>query len=152
MNETTATDRPSDWTSDKWSTPPELVDRIAEEFGTFDLDPCAESHTAKASRFYTIDDDGLTQPWHGRVFVNPPYSDIRPWCEKAREETDAGRATVVVCLLPSATDTRWFHESVLPYAEVRFLQGRVRFIGWRGTPIPAPRTPSLLAIYRSEDE
>ena len=56
---------------------------------------------------------------------------------------------LVVSLLPGATDTGWFHQAVVAGgAEIRFLRGRVRFLGWDRTPIPSPRRPSLLAIYR----
>ena len=140
--------KPDGWTSDEWATPQAVIDRLVEEFGRFDLDPCARDHTAKAETYFTVDDDGLSRPWFGRVFVNPPYSKPRPWCEKANQETKRGNVDLVVMLLPAATDTRWFHESVLPDAEIRFVRGRVRFVGWEGTPIPAPKSPSLLAIYR----
>jgi phage N-6-adenine-methyltransferase len=121
---------------------------MAREFGPFDLDPAAQPHTAKASRYFTPDEDGLSRPWFGRVWLNPPYSKPRPWCEKAREETTNGNAEIVVMLLPASVDTRWFHEAVLPYAELRFIRGRVRFVGWEGTPIPSPKAPSIVAIYR----
>ena len=144
-----AVEKPEGWTSDKWATPWPLVEKLADEFGPFDLDPCAEHHTAKADRYYTMDEDGLQQPWVGRVFVNPPYSNPGPWCLRARQAVDVGEAEVVVMLLPAAVDTRWFHQLVLPYADLRFIQGRVRFLGWEGTPIPSPKSPSLVAIYRA---
>jgi phage N-6-adenine-methyltransferase len=123
---------------------------LEQEFGTFDLDPCAEHHTAKAECYYTIDEDGLQKPWFGRVFVNPPYSKPGPWCLRARQAVDSGEASLVVMLLPASVDTRWFHQLVLPYAQLRFIQGRIRFFGWEGTPIPAPKAPSIFAIYRPD--
>lgn len=137
---------PEGWTSDKWSTPPEMVRELESEFGAFDLDPCCEEHTAKAPTFYTR--DGVEQPWFGNVWLNPPYSNPTPWLMRARHATETGEAELVVALLPGATDTAWFHEQVLPFAELRFIRGRVRFYGWMGTPIGGPRWPSLLAIYR----
>jgi site-specific DNA-methyltransferase (adenine-specific) len=142
--------KPAGWTSDNWETPWPVVRDLEREFGPFDLDPCAQPHTAKAPAFYTVDDDGLRLPWWGCVFVNPPYSRIEPWCQRSIEMTAQGRVSVVVMLLPAAVDTAWFHDYVWPYAEVRFRRGRVRFLGWEGTPIPAPRTPSLFAIYRAD--
>jgi phage N-6-adenine-methyltransferase len=120
------------------------------EFGSFDLDPAAELHTAKAPHFYTIEDDGLKCPWFGRVWLNPPYSKPRPWLERAHRATSTREAEMVVALLPASVDTGWFHDAVLPYAELRFIRGRVRFLGWEGTPIPSPKAPSLVAIYRKE--
>lgn len=139
--------KPEGWTSDKWATPPSVVSELERRFGAFDLDPCCEPHTAKAPTFYTIDDDGLSKPWFGNVFVNPPYSKPRPWCDRARLATSTGEAQRVVMLLPCSTDTRWFHEAVWPFAELVFWRGRVRFHGWEGTPIPAPKSPSLIAVY-----
>jgi phage N-6-adenine-methyltransferase len=142
-------EKPAGWSSDQWATPWPLVREMEAELGPFDLDPAAEPQTAKAPRFYTIEDDGLTRPWFGRVWLNPPYSKPRPWLERAHEATSMGKADLVAALLPASVDTRWFHETVLPYAELRFIRGRVRFLGWEGTPIPSPKAPSLLAIYRS---
>lgn len=143
-----AHDRPAYWTSDEWSTPARLVREIAALYGPFDLDPCCRPETAKAPRFFTRDVDGLAHEWHGRVFLNPPYSKPAPWLEKSIEETQAGRAEIVVALLPVSTSTSWFHHLVLGCAELHFLRGRVRFIGWRGTPIGNPKTASVVAVYR----
>lgn len=144
-------DRPVGWTSDKWATPWNIVHALEEEFGPFELDPCCEPHTAKAPRYYTVDVDGLNQPWLGRVFVNPPYSDPRPWCERAVQSIDSGEADLVVMLLPAAVDTAWFHEVIWPRFELRFWRGRIRFLGWRGTAIASPRAPSMVAIIRSPE-
>lgn len=141
-------DKPEGWNSDKWATPWPVLNDLAERFGPFDLDPCCEPHTAKATSYYTIDDDGLSKPWFGRVFVNPPYSNVRPWCERALAMTQDGDVDVVVMLLPCATDVGWFHDLVWHHAELHFIRGRVRFLGWRGTPLPSPRAPSLVAVYR----
>lgn len=79
--------------------------------------------------------------WGTSTFVNPPYSDPGPWCEKAAIE--ARRGKTVVMLLRGDTSTRWFHEYVLPYAELRFIKGRLKFDGAH----PAPFA-SIIAIYR----
>lgn len=144
--------KPSWWTSDHWETPPKVMDVLVGEFGLFDLDPCCRRETAKAPSFHTEEDSGLAYPWRGKVFLNPPYSKPTPWLEKAIDETKGGRASIVVALLPVRTDTRWFHRLVLGCAEIRFVQGRIRWLGWQGTPIPAPKNPSMLAIYRSVAE
>jgi phage N-6-adenine-methyltransferase len=141
-------ERPEFWTSDEWSTPLDEVSRLAAEFGPFDVDVCARAETAKAPRFFTKADDGLSQEWRGRVWLNPPYSDPAPWLRKAIRETAAGRADVVVALLPASTDTGWFHDLVKHRAEVRFRRGRIKFLGWMGTPIGSPKAGSMFAIYR----
>jgi DNA N-6-adenine-methyltransferase (Dam) len=58
--------------SDDWPTDPAYMARLVERFGTFDLDPCATAENAKATRYFTREEDGLAQTWTGRVFVNPP--------------------------------------------------------------------------------
>jgi phage N-6-adenine-methyltransferase len=142
-------EKPEDWTSDDWSTPVELVRDLEEEFGRFQMDPCCRPETAKADKFYTRADDGLSKPWIGRVWMNPPYSDPGKWLRKAIEEVGR-KADLVVALIPAATDTRWFHNHVLGVAtEVRFIKGRIKFIGWMGTPIGSPKTGSVLAVYRA---
>lgn len=146
----TPTTRPAWWTSDEWETPQGEVDALEAEFGAFDLDPCAREDTCKAAEYYTKEDNGLLQPWYGKVFVNPPYSDPGPWCKKAVEEVASGRAALVVACLPAATDTAWFHDCVLPYAELRFRRGRIKFLGWMGTPIGSPKAGTIYAIYRKQ--
>lgn len=140
--------KPEWWTSDHWSTPANVVRELEVEFGKFDLDPCCRPETAKAQTFYTPEQDGLSKSWFGRVFLNPPYSKPAPWLRRAIEQTENGNCEIVVSLLPVRTDTRWFHELVKDKATLRFIQGRVKWIGWQGTPIPNPKDPSFFAIYR----
>lgn len=141
--------KPDWWTSDHWATPESLVSDLEKEFGPFDLDPCCRIETAKAPKFFTKKENGLCQSWHGRVFLNPPYSNPKPWLEKANAETRFGNAYIVIALLPVRTDTKWFHDTVLGHSEIRFIKGRIKWIGWKGTPIPNPKDPSMLAIYRA---
>lgn len=137
---------PSWWTSDEWETPPEFVAALEAEFGRFDLDPCARAETAKAEFYYTQEDDGLVQPWYGQVFVNPPYSKPGPWVEKAiGASLNPKRHTMIYLLLPAATDVGWFHDLVLPHCNVRFIRGRLRFLGWEGTPVGSPTAGNILA-------
>lgn len=136
-------DRPAWWTTDEWETPVAVVDAL----GTFDLDACCREETAKAEYFYTRAEDGLAQPWFGRVWVNPPYSCPRAWIEKAVAETQRDPTIRVVMLLPAAVDTTWFHDLVLPHADVQFVRGRIRFLGWHRTPIGSPKGGSLFAFF-----
>jgi site-specific DNA-methyltransferase (adenine-specific) len=143
-----APDRPTWWTTDEWETPPTIVEEYALEFGDFTLDACARAASAKAPFYYNLEQDGLAHPWSGRVWVNPPYSNPAAWVKKAAAEHRAGRTEVIVMLLPVAVDTGWFHDYVLPYAEVRFRRGRIKFLGWMGTPIGSPTAGNIIAIYR----
>jgi phage N-6-adenine-methyltransferase len=113
----------------EWPTPQWLVDQLAEEFGPFDLDPASTTENAKAPAYFTIVDDGLSQPWHGRVFCNPPYgkTSTSRWLAKARAEVDLGHAEWVVCLVPARVETAWWRECVVdPTVFVRVI-GRIRW-------------------------
>jgi site-specific DNA-methyltransferase (adenine-specific) len=120
---------------DDWETPKELFDKLDKVYH-FTLDPCATKGNAKCAKYYTKKDDGLAQSWkRERVFVNPPYGRrIGGWvrkCYKAAKVEDA----IVVALLPSRTDTLWFHGYVLnavgeeyaPYISIKFIRGRLKF-------------------------
>jgi site-specific DNA-methyltransferase (adenine-specific) len=114
--------------SEEWATPPAFFAALDAEFH-FTLDPCATRKNAKCSRFYTIEDDGLTQNWGGqRVFCNPPYGrKIGAWVRKAYEESRKP-GTLVVMLIPARTDTAYFHDYIYHKAkEVRFIRGRLHF-------------------------
>jgi len=114
--------------SDEWPTPQWLADALAAEFGPFDLDPAATADNAKAPLFYTKDDDGLSQPWKGRVFLNPPYGrQLTRWLAKARAEVAAGNAEIVVALVPVRTGTRWWAEAARDAALVLFWPARIKF-------------------------
>jgi phage N-6-adenine-methyltransferase len=111
-----------------WETPPEIFALLDKEFN-FTLDPCCVKATAKCETYFTPEDDGLAQSWEGHtVFMNPPYGrEIGPWMHKAAEESALNGLTVV-CLVPSRTDPKWWHDTVMQYnADVRFVRGRLKF-------------------------
>jgi phage N-6-adenine-methyltransferase len=122
----------------EWSTPAWLVAQLAAEFGPFDLDPAATAANAKAPVFYTAADDGLAQPWKGRVFMNPPYGrTIGRWIAKAQEEVAAGRAELVVCLVPARVDTSWWRTAAAAASLARIWPGRISFGGADPAPFPS---------------
>lgn len=130
--------------SDLWSTPQSLFDSLDREFG-FDLDVCAIPENAKTDRFYTPDQDGLSLPWDGVVWCNPPYGrQIGKWVERAFLFRSFG--STIVMLLPARTDTKWFHDYIYGHAEIRFLRGRLRF---GGVSTPAP-FPSMIVVFRPD--
>lgn len=140
--------------SDEWQTPDGLFMALDAEF-RFGLDVAATRQNAKVHPFFTKDDDALICDWRvgerGRVcWMNPPYSQCRAFIAKAAAE--AARGCTVVALVPSRTDTRWWHEHVWdrerhaarPGVEVRFLKGRVTFSGASaGAPFP-----SAVVVFR----
>lgn len=112
--------------SDEWSTPDDFYIKLNQKFN-FTLDPCASDENHKCDNYFTIKDDGLKQEWHGSVFVNPPYSDIKNWVKKAYEESKQNYCDRVVLLIPSRTDTSYFHDYISQAYEIYFLRGRLRF-------------------------
>jgi transcriptional regulator with XRE-family HTH domain len=98
-------------TSETWTTPKELLEPLYSVFGVFDLDPCSptsNSRTApvRAKVHYTEDDDGLSLPWFGTVFMNPPYGrSLSRWTAKASAEVEQGNTEVVIGLLPARPDS-----------------------------------------------
>lgn len=129
--------------TDQWATPQEFFNKLNAEF-VFTLDVAAQSENAKCKHFYTREQDGLKQVWKGRCFMNPPYGrEIGKWVEKAYISSKTS-ADLVVCLLPSRTDTKWFQDFILPHAEIRFIRGRLKF----GNSKNAAPFPSLIAIFK----
>lgn len=126
----------------EWATPKDFFDKLNEEF-SFTLDVCASHSNAKCAQYFTLEQNGLKQSWEGTCWMNPPYGrGIGEWIKKAYNSSKENGATVV-CLVPSRTDTKWFHEYVLQ-GEIRFIQGRLKF---NQSKTPAP-FPSMLVIFR----
>jgi site-specific DNA-methyltransferase (adenine-specific) len=153
---------------DDWETPQGLFDELNREFG-FTLDVCATLENRKCAAYYNKQINGLEQPWHKDIcWMNPPYGNpeypckpnckkkkcqergyhiteyipgIIDWVKKAYEESL--KEATIVCLLPARTDTRWFHEYIYGKAEIRFLQGRLKFVGAKNS---AP-FPSMIVVF-----
>ena len=146
--------------TDDWATPPDFFAKLDEEFH-FVVDVCASRENSKCNYFYATDVDGLKQEWANAAkgiaalrplllqhepyaaWMNPPYGrEIGKWVKKAHETALQG--VTVVCLLPARTDTKWWHDYVLPHAEVRFVKGRLKFGGSKN----AAPFPSAVVIFR----
>lgn len=115
-----------------WGTPKEIFNPIDKEFG-FTLDVCAIEANSKCSKFFSPEQNGLNQSWSNEVcWCNPPYGkEVVRWCKKALSESYNGATTVL--LIPCKTNTNWWHDYVIPYAEVRFIRGRIAFLYPDGT-------------------
>lgn len=129
----------------EWLTPPYLLDRLGE----FDLDPCSPVNRPwnTARHHYTVGDDGLRQPWFGRVFCNPPYDTplIVRFIRKCVEHRNA------IALTFARTDTRLFHELIFPYADtILFIRGRLRFYHVTGEQGGTAGAPSCLISFDKE--
>jgi phage N-6-adenine-methyltransferase len=128
----------------EWATPQDFFNAANAKYGPFDLDAAATAENAKCSRFYTEADDGLTQPWTGRVWCNPPYFRhvIDAWVKKGWEASQT-TAEVVVMLVRAATSTRWWHQYASK-GEVEFMARRLRF----GDAKSGAPFPSALVVFR----
>lgn len=99
--------------NDEWFTPEFVVDKVKKMLGHIDLDP-ASCKTANdlyinARKIYTKHDNGLDNPWNGKVFLNPPYSAklIKQFIDKAVTEYESGNAEEILILTNSSTDSIW---------------------------------------------
>lgn len=107
-----------------WETPQEFFDELDKEFH-FEIDVCATSSNTKCDQYYSPKSDSLNQAWLGVCWMNPPYGrGIGEWLKKAYESSLAG--STIVCLIPSRTDTKWWHDYVMQ-GDIRFIKGRLKF-------------------------
>ena len=125
--------------TDNWATPIELFNEL-DDMHQFDQDVAASLTNRLCDEWLGLDHpdeakrNGLTAEWVGHVWCNPPYGrGIKDWVLKASQHHD-----LVVMLLPARTDTRWFHEIVLPNADIEFIKGRLKFGNSKaGAPFPS---------------
>lgn len=128
--------------NDKWGTPKEMYDKLNAEF-KFNYDPCP-------IEWKEGDPDGLTTEWGKSTFCNPPYSNVAKWIEKASNESK--KEKVVVMLINAITDTKAFHKYIYNKAEVRFIQGRLKFVDYTDPLKPITKSPnvkaSMIVVFR----
>ena len=128
-----------------WETPQNLFNKLNDEFH-FTLDVCALPQTAKCKEYYTPEIDGLKQEWEGICWMNPPYGrQIGIWLKKAYEESLKG--ITVVCLIPSRTDTKYWHDYCMKSSEIRFVKGRLKF----GNSTNSAPFPSAIVIFNNDN-
>jgi len=130
---------------DEWLTPPEIVTSLGE----FDLDPCSPIvrpwDTAK--NYYTILNNGLLNPWHGRVWLNPPYgTGTSKWLARMVEHGNG------IALIFARVETRMFFDYVWDQADaILFIKGRLSFYHVDGTKGGTAGAPSCLIAYGSSN-
>jgi hypothetical protein len=138
--------RPNDGETVEWYTPPGVFAALGLEF---DLDPCAPPGGLPwipAARSYCVADDGLTQPWDGRVWMNPPYGrSTAAWMRRLAEHGDG------IALVFARTETEWWHEAVPCATVVCFIAGRLTFVASDGLPGTSNAgAPSALIAYGAD--
>ena len=117
-------------------TPKKIYDQLDKEFN-FDFDPCPNNP----------DFNGLLISWKKSNFVNPPFKDLKIWVKKAYQESLKNK--ICVMLLPVRTDTKIFHDIILPYADqIRFIKGRLKVEQYENS---AP-FPSMIVIFKKKEK
>lgn len=99
--------------SDGWYTPAWLVEKARAVLGGIDTDPAsceAAQSVVQATTYYTRNDDGLARSWHGRLWLNPPYSRTEPWTRKAMAAYASGAVPAALILTNAYTDTNWWQD------------------------------------------
>ena len=115
-------------------TPDPLFAWANERWGPFTLDAAASNANAKCEWFHTEEDDGLTQPWGGRVWINPPWAKIPLWTRRAAVEVYKQQRVDLVCmLLPLRNGTLWYRNAER-YARIHPISGRIKFGTDNGEP------------------
>ena len=133
----------------EWLTPPSIIKALGE----FDLDPCAPAEGRRpwdmARKHYSVEDNGLAQPWTGRVWCNPPYGlEAARWLERLADHGDG------IALIFARTETAMFFDHVWGKADaLLFLRGRLHFHHVDGTRAVANAgAPSVLVAYGKTNE
>lgn len=142
-----------------WRTPPEVLEAVQAVY-TLSLDVCASPGHQVCARFFSPEDDSLSLRWRDSIdcgaygWMNPPYGrGIGKWIAKADATASEGRG--MVCLLPSRTDTQWWHLYCEPVlrgkipGEVIFLRGRIRFLTENGDRADPAPFPSVIVIFHA---
>jgi DNA N-6-adenine-methyltransferase (Dam) len=136
--------KPNEGATSEWWTPAQVFDAIGL---WFDLDPCAppwpEADWLPVENRFSLPEDGLSKPWTGLVWLNPPYGkETGVWVRRLAEHGHG------IALVFARTDVAWWHD-VLPRATaVCFVRGRVTFIAGAGQSAPGNSGgPSALIAF-----
>nr|WP_249261806.1 phage N-6-adenine-methyltransferase [Lactiplantibacillus plantarum] len=143
------------FTSNKedWETPQDFYDRLNAKYH-FEWDLAASDDNAKCSCYFTRYDNSLEQDWEGlsgNLFLNPPYGrELKLWVKKAATTRLKDKQNLVM-LIPSRTDTSYWHDYIFNHAEIKFLRGRLKFEvdGVSGDSAPFP---SAVVIYTGDGD
>lgn len=138
--------------NNEWYTPVEFVEAARSVLGEIDLDPAScllANSNIKATEFLSVEDDGLSQEWNGRVWLNPPYSqpEIAEFARKVVSEFEAGRTTEAIVLVNNATETEWGQTLLRDANAVCFKCGRIKFLNSAGVPANTPLQGQMFVYF-----
>jgi hypothetical protein len=160
-------------------TPPELFAARAAKWGPFTLDAAATHANAKAAHYYTETgrfhspaakaecpfaavgpENGLTGDWFGRVWINPPFTQMALWAAKCWRECAAGRVELIDFLSPGTRcEQAWWQKLIEPYRDEKgelvkgyrldtdFIAKRPRFLK-DGVPMGSPKFGVVMLTWR----
>lgn len=117
---------------------------LIKALGEFDVDCCGVQIHPTARRIISLPEDGLTTPWEGRVWCNPPYSDPKPWMQRMRAHGSG------VALVLASTGTGWFQDYCFTASGVFFLNSRPKFTRLDGSRFQIMRDCALIAFSEKD--
>lgn len=135
----------------EWYTPARYIELARRVLGTIDVDPASNEiaqQTVRATTYYTADTNGLDKEWHGKVWMNPPYSRelIGRFIDKLTGEYQSGRCTEAIVLTHNSTDTKWAASLFGGAEALCFTRGRIRFVSPKGK-FAAPAMGQLFPYF-----
>lgn len=128
-------EKPNKGKTDVWLTPLNLI----RSLGDFDLDPCGESFHKTAKTIFT--NDGLNKGWWGRIWLNPPYSEVEKWLDRLAEHGHG------IALVFARIDTKWAQKIIPKANSVFFPKGRICFLTKELKIIGSPEAPSMFLSF-----
>ena len=135
----------------EWYTPPFIIEAAKSVMGNIDLDPASSklaNEAVGAKEFYTIEDDGIKKDWHGRVWLNPPYS--QPDISNFAKAVTSKKYDEIMILVNNATETDWFRTMAEISNAICFINKRLKFIDRDGNPSGAPLQGQAI-IYKGSN-
>jgi phage N-6-adenine-methyltransferase len=140
--------------NDDHRTPTDLFNNLNHRFGPFDLDAAANDINFLCKNYFTKENSGLSNEWKfEKVWINPPYSNLKKWVEKAIREIDLGNCRQVVMLLPVDTSSIAWGRYVYDRAsEIYFINKRLKFHGPNEVEgMSSPRSNAVVVFRKNID-
>ena len=139
-------------TNNEWYTPLHVLSIVRQILGTIELDPASSKEAninVQAKQYYTKETNGLERDWHGKVFLNPPYSRdlLEPFIDKLLEELNKKNTTEAVLLINNATETKWCQKALKNAQSVCCIEKRLKFLTPKATEMGSPLQGQLLLYY-----
>jgi hypothetical protein len=137
-------------------TPQYIVDAVIACMDAIDLDPASNSReipNVPAASHYTAQENGLVQPWEGKIFLNPPFGPgVEVWFSKLFQERLAARTTEVIVLWKSATETAAWKTLTVLSCRVCFPSARIHFTRPHGNESGPTFSPALFYVGEKAEQ